>query len=395
MQHDTVMDSERPKAKILFVDDEPRVLDGLRRILRSERNQWEMTFVEGVQQALEVLGECPQDAVVSDIDMPIQDGLELLQMIREDADLSDIPVVILSGNGESGMKRRALDLGATDLLAKPVEREDLVARVNSVLRLKRYTDEIKLHGQLLEERVRERTRELEFSRAELVWRLGKAGEFRDSDTGYHVVRVGYYARTLATTLGLDECMCREIFLSAPLHDIGKIGIPDSILLKPAKLTEEEWVIMKTHTTIGGQILRSDPLMDDHARMLESVAKIPGLAANPLALVGSSIAEGHHERWSGGGYPRGIEGEEIPLAARISSVADVYDALCSPRPYKPAFAEVEVLEIMRKGSGSQFDPQVFAAFEDSISEFRSIREQFKDEEASELQADTDDNLKDLI
>jgi len=209
------------------------------------------------------------------------------------------------------------------------------------------------------------------------------------------VRVGYYARTLATTLGLDECMCREIFLSAPLHDIGKIGIPDSILLKPAKLTEEEWVIMKTHTTIGGQILRSDPLMDDHARMLESVAKIPGLAANPLALVGSSTAEGHHERWSGGGYPRGIEGEEIPLAARISSVADVYDALCSPRPYKPAFAEVEVLEIMRKGSGSQFDPQVFAAFEDSISEFRSIREQFKDEEASELQADTDDNLKDLI
>jgi len=383
------------KKRILFIDDEPRVLDALRRLLRGERAQWEMTFAGGVDAALEVLGEAPHDAVVSDINMPGRDGLELLRAMRADENTRDIPVVILTGNGEQDMKRRALDLGATDLLNKPVDRDDLIARLRSVLRLKEHIDQIKSHSKELELKVSERTAELEFSRVELVWRLGKAGEFRDSDTGNHVVRVGYFARQVAETMGLDSKEVREIFLAAPLHDVGKIGIPDAILLKPGKLTPEEWEIMRSHTTIGGQILRSQSIAAEHSGPVNQMAGELGIADNPFARIGADIAEYHHERWEGGGYPRGLAGEEIPLPARITAVSDVYDALCSKRPYKPAMGEEEVLQIMRKGAGTHFDPAVFAAFESSLEAFREIRVRFCDTEASELQEDISQSVASLL
>ena len=385
----------KTRRRVLFVDDEKRVLDGLRRILRGEREQWDMSFADGVDAALEILGETPHDAIVSDINMPGRDGFDLLKAVHDDESLSDIPVVILTGNGEHDMKRRALDLGATDLLSKPIDRDDLVARLRSVLRLKAYTDQIKDYSAQLEARVRERTAELELARAELVWRLGKAGEFRDSDTGFHVVRVGYYAQSLATTLGLEDRLVREIFLAAPLHDVGKIGIPDRILLKPAKLTVEEFVVMKTHTTIGGQILRASSTAREHTRLLGTLSASTVAAGNPFARVGAEIAEGHHERWDGGGYPHGLAGEEIPIAARITSVADVYDALCSVRPYKPAMPEEQVMDIMRSATGAQFDPAVFAAFESTLPDFREIRAEFADQQPTELQADMDDTVTNLL
>jgi len=383
------------KRKILFVDDEVRVLEGLRRLLRAERDNWEMTFVDGVQRALEVLEAEDHDAVVSDYNMPLRNGLDLLRSIRSNPKTEDIPVVILTGNGEPEMKSMALDDGATDLLNKPVEKSDLIARLRSALRLKDYMDEIKQHRNQLELRVRERTAELEYSRAEVIWRLGKAGEFRDSDTGFHVVRVGLYARTLAETMGLEPGHSEEIFLSAPLHDIGKIGIPDRILLKPGKLNPEEWEVMKTHATIGGQILRAKPIAQKHSRTLSELAQLDDLASNPFAEVGAVIAENHHENWDGSGYPFGRVGDEIPISARITSVADVYDALCSKRPYKEAYKDDEVIRLVRQGAGTKFDPAVCEAFEDSLDEFYEIRSNFRDEQPTELQGDMTQSLESLF
>lgn len=386
---------DTPKRRVLFVDDEKSVLDGLRRILRSKRSEWEMTFAEGVSEAIEALERDPYDTIVSDINMPERDGFDLLETVLSSEEWKAIPVVILTGNGESGLKRKALNLGATDLLSKPVDPDDLVARIRSVLRIKAYEDEIKAHNQELEERVRDRTAQLEMAQVELIWRLGKAGEFRDSDTGYHVVRVGFFARRIAEELGLESEFQRKIFLTAPLHDIGKIGIPDHILLKPGKLTDEEWVTMRDHTHYGAQILRDGIIAKDKIHRLGIVSSnVITTLENPFIEMAARIAEAHHERWDGSGYPHKVVGEDIPIEARIASLADVYDALCSRRPYKEPFGEDQVLDIMSKGAGTQFDPSVFAAFQNCLEDFRNIRAEFDDETLSEPQADIVPSLTDL-
>jgi response regulator RpfG family c-di-GMP phosphodiesterase len=388
MSSESDSESARALKRIVFVDDEQGVLDGLRRVLRPQRREWEMFFACGVDTALEVLERESIDAVVSDVNMPQRDGFELLALVRADPRWSHVPVVILTGNGETGLKRKALDLGATDLLGKPVDPDDLVARMRSVLRLKEAQDEIKAYSEALEAKVRERTAALEYAQVELVWRLGKAGEFRDSDTGFHVARVGYYSHELAGGLGLDPHESRKIFLTSPLHDIGKIGIPDSILLKPARLTSDEWVTMRRHTTMGAQILREEFIARQQlvrlGRLL--VQDLDVVSNNPFTEMAAQIAEAHHERWDGTGYPRGLSGSEIPIAARITTVADVYDALASARPYKRALGESEVIEIIRRGIGKQFDPEVMSAFEKSVSKFREIRHEFNDAEHDGPQAD---------
>lgn len=378
--------SSTEKKQILFVDDERSVLDGLRRLLRSQRKEWQMHFAGGVDEALQILTSQPVDAVVSDVNMPVRDGFDLLSSIRSQAAWDGLPVIILTGNGETGLKRKALDLGATDLLNKPVSQDDLLARLRSVLRIKAYEDRIKEQNQELEARVRERTAQLEYSQAELVWRLGKAGEFRDSDTGYHVVRVGFFARQLSEAMGLDGDFTRKLLLTAPLHDIGKIGVPDQILLKPARLTEDEWVIMRRHTTMGAQILRDEIIAGERLHQLGVVAAGTGVLENPLTEMAARVAEGHHERWDGGGYPHGLRGESIPLEARLTSLADVYDALNSRRPYKEPFPLERVEAILREGSGTQFDPAVHDAYLKSRDAFRDIREEFDDERLEDPQAD---------
>lgn len=366
--------------RVLFVDDEHRVLEGLRRMLRDLRGEWEMSFAASADEAMRLLLKSDYDAVISDVNMPVKDGFDLLRAIRSDEHTRDIPVVILTGNAEQGLKRRALDMGATDLLNKPADREDLIARIENVVRLKRYQDRIKQDKATLELRVRERTAELERSRMELIWRLGKAGEFRDTDTGNHVVRVGYYALELANALGLDPEFGRRLFVTAPLHDLGKIGIPDAILLKPGKLTPAEWDVMKQHTRIGAKILRENVFNEHAAAILGDILGADLEQGNPLTEMGASIAMNHHERWDGSGYPAGIEGEEIPIEARITTLADVYDALSSKRPYKEAFPEEKVLHIMRQGVGTQFDPEAFATFERSLDAFRRIGVELADDTA---------------
>lgn len=367
-----------PRTKILFVDDEPNVLDAIRRMLRHTRQRWDLRFETSVDGALDVLEEGGVEVVVTDLNMPRRDGFELLRVVREDARWNMTPVIILTGNGEGGLKRRALELGATDLLNKPTTPEDLEVRIESVLRIKAYQDEIRDQNRLLEERVQQRTAQLEATQAELVWRLGRVGEYRDSDTGYHVVRVGFFARSIARALGADEEYQRRIFLTAPLHDLGKIGIPDAILLKPGGLDASEWETMRTHSRIGAEILRGDAFTS-HRELLfgDAVVEDTAVFGNPFVEMAARIAEGHHEQWGGGGYPDGARGEEIPLEARITTIADVYDALCSRRPYKEPFSQEEVSKIMQRGRGTQFDPDALDAFFAVLPDLREIRERFQE------------------
>lgn len=368
------------KSKILFVDDETQITETLSLALTRRSKEYEIVGASSVEEAMQRLSSDSFDVVVTDVQMPGKSGFDLLQEIRTNERLKTLPVIVITGMGDQEMKRQAIDSGADDLLAKPVSVSDLVARLKSALRIKRYQDELRHQNENLEQVVASRTAQLEMARVELLWRLGVAGEFRDNETGNHVLRVGYFARELSRALGLDDDFSETVFLAAPLHDIGKIGIPDSILLKPGKLTDEEWVTMRRHTEFGAQILRSR-FVDPRAVLDEGhePGTLSQTVSDGLMLTAANIALNHHERWDGSGYPNGIAGDEIPIEARLTTIADVYDALSSVRPYKPAFPEEKVLSIMREGVGTQFDPTVFDAFERSLDVFRSIQRSLRDTE----------------
>ena len=370
-------------AHVLFVDDDSNCLDGLRRMLHPYQEDWRMTFVGSVDEALHCLNSTPIDTVVSDVQLPGLTGFDLLQAISASPVLCYVPVIMMTGAGERDLKRRALNLGATDLLNKPVDPDDLIARIRSALRLKTYQDQIRGQNDSLERKVCERTNALNVARIDLIWRLGRVAEFRDEQTGNHIVRVGSYGKVLAGTLGMPRDFAEMIFLTSPLHDIGKIGIPDDILLRPRKLTPAEWDIMKRHCVIGADILRQDASMWPSLRAVSAAGLTDQSDGqrNPFLEMASSIALAHHEWWDGTGYPRRLSGEAIPLEARIVAVADVYDALSSARPYKPAFPEDTVLSIMEKKVGSHFDPAVYEAFRRSLAAFREILGRLDDQAAA--------------
>lgn len=366
--------------RVLMVDDEPRVLAGFRRALLGRGLECELREAGNGREALEVLRREPIDVVLSDVQMPGMDGLELLQAIRAETAWETVQVVIVTGLDARDQKARAIELGASDLLTKPVSTAELQARMRNALQLKAYQDDLRARNAVLEEEVRRRTTEIAASRAEVVFRLAKAAELRDEETGLHVVRVGCYCRTIAQTLDLGAAFCDTIFLAGPLHDVGKIGIPDEILLKPGKLDPGEWTVMRRHTQIGAAILSREPgafeaLLSSSGGLRSLVEPRP---ENPVLAMAADIAMAHHERWDGDGYPRGLAGNDIPLAARICAVADVYDALGSVRPYKPAYPEEQVLAIMADGRGSQFDPEVYHAFGDCLPELQALRRRFVDQ-----------------
>ncbi|MFC1735779.1 HD domain-containing phosphohydrolase [Candidatus Hydrogenedentota bacterium] len=366
-------------SRILFVDDDQIFLDVLKRMLEKQESIWEMVFVTSVNAALKAVEEQTFDAVISDAQMPMRDGFSLLKELRSSEVTKDIPVVILTGAGDPALKRRALDLGATDLLDKPVLPEDLRARIRNALRLKSYQDALRRQNEILEMRVEQRTAELEMSRREILWHLAKAGEYRDDDTGNHVVRVGWTSRAISEALGLEREFSENIFLAGPLHDIGKIGISDNVLLKKARLTAAERSIIERHCLMGADIL-SEKTKGAFASL--TMGAMPPLLkedkkANPLLHMAATIAHRHHERWKSGGYPAGLSGEGIPLEARIVAVSDVYDALTSQRPYKPAYSEGKAMNIIRDENGEHFDPEVFGAFESVLDDVHEFRAQLAD------------------
>jgi putative two-component system response regulator len=354
----------RAAAKIAIVDDEPINIKVVRKHLQSVGYQNFITTTDA-SSAFDLIDRERPDVVLLDVMMPQVNGIDILRAVRADAHLLHIPVLILTASTDSATKIKALEAGATDFLAKPVDPNDLVPRIGNALIVKAHHDHLARYSEHLEQQVRARTAELEVSRLQVILCLARAAEYRDDTTGRHVIRVGRYVTILARELGFPEADADMLGLAAQLHDVGKIGLPDGILLKPGKLTPDEFAVVKRHCVIGNRIV--EPLHQEDLKSIRMAFDAGASSESPLLAMASRIALSHHERWDGKGYPRGLAAEFIPMEGRITSVADVFDALTSARPYKEAYAPSKALQIMEEGRGTQFDPAILDALHKRIDE----------------------------
>lgn len=351
--------------RILAVDDIDFNLQFIKDIFHDETDISVLTALNG-KEVLTILNhnnEIGIDLILLDLSMPIMDGFETLKELHKNPKLSAIPVIVITVNPDE--KMHALELGASDFLCKPYDIAELKLRSKNYIHIGEYQRYLNESNKYLEQKVAERTKELreslELSKRteyEISLRLGEASKYRDKETGLHIKRMSLYSEKLAELSGLDKDELELIRYAAPLHDVGKVGIPDKILLKTEKLTDEEFEIMKKHPLIGAEILSN---ADDF----------------PVIKMGRIIALQHHEKYDGSGYPNGLKGEEIHLYARIVSIADVFDALTSERVYKKAFSLEKSLQIMTEGRGSSYDPLLLDLFKENIEEFVSIKEKYQD------------------
>ncbi len=340
------MTISQPLHTVLVVDDAPENIDLLCAMLEPH---YQVKVATSGERALKIaLSEQPPDLILLDIVMPGMDGYEVCRRIKAHPERHHIPIMFVTAKEQQEDEELGLTLGAEDYITKPFSAPIVLARVRTHLALYKQTRE-------LERRVNERTRELQESRLEIIRRLGRAAEFRDNETGHHVLRMSHYSGLIARAAGLGEALAQTLFLAAPMHDIGKIGTPDYVLLKPGKLDAEEWEIMKQHVTMGAEILGDHP--------------------DELLAMARTVALSHHERWDGKGYPLGLAGKEIPIVGQIVAMADVFDALSSERPYKKAWPIEEAIQAIVDSAGTHFDPDLLPAFHKALPEMLKIREQY--------------------
>ena len=299
------------------------------------------------------------DLVIVDYMMPDIDGIQFIRQLRAMPGRKDIPVLMITANDEIRVRYEALEAGANDFLAKPLDRTEFIARSRNMLSLRIGQRHLEDRAAWLADEVRKATADLLVLEQEIILRLSRAAEFRDPETGAHIQRRAHYSRLIAARLGLSAADQDLVLSAAPMHDVGKVGIPDKILLKPGKLDAEEFAVMQTHAAKGGQIL--------------------GGSASKLLETAASIADTHHEKFDGSGYPRGLKGGEIPLFGRIVAVADVFDALTSSRPYKKAWTTEDAMAFLRENSGSHFDPACVDAFLADPLAIMEIKNRYQDEE----------------
>jgi two-component system response regulator RpfG len=342
---------------VMVVDDQSTGRAILEQVVRSLD---ERVAVEGFARPVDAVVWATRnisDLVLVDYMMPDMDGIEFVKRLRALPGYEHVPIVMVTVHDDRKVRYAALDAGITDFLTKPVDARECLARCRNLLTLRRQQLALEDRRRLLEHMVEDATREVREREKETLLRLARAGEFRDEETGYHLIRMSRYSRLIANALGLGHDEAETVELAAPLHDIGKIGIPDGILLKPAKLDDSEWEVMRRHPVIGHEILKG--------------------SASKYVRMGALIALGHHEKYDGSGYPNGLVGDHIPLCARIVAIADVYDALTSIRPYKSAWTSERAYEYVAAQAGRHFDPRLVDAFAGAKKQVVQIQDEWRD------------------
>ena len=346
---------------ILIVDDEDRNLRLIEALLLPMG--YDVLKAANGKEATQMAMETSPDVILMDIMMPVMDGLEAVKILKQDAETRIIPVVMITALREVNDRIKALEAGADDFLSKPVDKTELRIRVQTLVKVKAYNDHLRNYQKQLEAEVARKTIQLrktlealQIASLDSIHRLSRAAEYKDEDTGAHIERMSRYSEAVARKMGLDGKTVERILYAAPMHDVGKIGIPDKILLKPGKLDPDEWEIMKQHAAIGARIL--------------------GGSRTGFIKLAEVIALTHHERWDGSGYPQGLRGTRIPNVGRITAIADVFDALTTRRPYKEPFSLEKSFAIIRESKGTHFDPDVVDAFFAVQDEILAIKETYQ-------------------
>ncbi len=336
------------RASILVIDDAPENIDLLVEILKEEyRVRAAINGAQGLKIAR--LTNAP-DLILLDIMMPGIDGFEVCRQLKEDPTTSHIPIIFVTAKITTADEIKGFELGAVDYITKPISPPVVLARVKTHLALYDQNRE-------LDRKVRQQTKAIHETRLKIIQRLGRAAEFKDDDTGMHVIRMSHYSRVLGIAAGMSETAADMLLDAAPMHDIGKIGIPDSILQKPGTLDEQEWNTMQTHAQMGQDIIG-----DDDSELLRMAA---------------AVAISHHEHWDGSGYPNNLSGEKIPMVGRIVAIADVFDALTSVRPYKESWSVEDAVTHLQAQAGKQFDPRLVSLFVENLDEILKIKAQLSD------------------
>lgn len=347
-------------AKVLIVDDQEANIRLLERMLRASGYENLHTTTDP-RTVSGLHSEHDFDLILLDINMPHMNGFQVIEQLSAQAPGDYLPILVLTAQTDNDTRLKALELGARDFLTKPFDRMEVLTRIRNMVEVRMLHNQILDHNRNLELVVRARTEELEDTRMEIIRRLGRAAEYRDNETGFHIIRMSKYSEVIGRAFGMSDADADNLLNASPMHDIGKIGIPDQILLKPGQLTADEWEIMKTHAAIGAEILSG------HDSPLMETARI--------------IALTHHERWDGSGYPQGLAGEDIPLEGRIVALSDVFDALTTERPYKKAWEVNEALAYIEENKGAHFDPQLVTVFMDMLPQILYIRAEYEEPETS--------------
>lgn len=344
--------------KVLIVDDSENNLILFEALLKRMDNCESVKFSNAVAGLANAQQE-DYDLIIVDYMMPDLNGMDFITQFRQTPGRENTPVLMVTANDQRQVRYRALDAGATDFLTKPVDKIEFLARVNNMLQLGASRKVLVDRADWLAEEVHKATYQVKQRERETVIRLSKAAEYRDANTGLHIVRMAHYSELIAVGMGLPREQCELLLEAAPMHDIGKVGIPDSILLKPARLTSEQFEVMKLHTVYGYDILNG--------------------SSSPVLQTGAAIALGHHEKFDGSGYPGGLKGEEIPIFSRISAVADVFDALTAERPYKKAWSIEQARAHIQANTGTHFDPRCVTTFFSDWESIRQIQQRFQDDD----------------